>query len=213
MNFKESFHKWYYTSEVWKQTKYMGVSCQKCPFDLWNYQEIIYDYNIGLVVEFGVLHGGATKYFSDLMANISSDYAVVGFDINLDNVNPEILIRDNVQLYLQDTGSKDIQKILKDVKSKYNYPTLYILDSDHSMLHVYNELINIKNILKNGDYVVVEDTNLNGNPVLENFGKGPMEAIELFKKISLKFYSQMKKGIISLVLLLPQMLFLKHNHQ
>ena len=180
MNFKEEFHKWFYSSEIWKKTSYLGVPCQKCPFDLWNYQEIVYKYNIGLVVEFGILYGGSTKYFSHLMNSISDSFAVVGFDINLDNLYDEIYELENVEIFHQDTSSVCVEDNLVRLRSKYDFPALFVLDSDHSMDHVYKELINVKNVLRTGDYLVVEDSNLNGNPVVENFGDGPMEAIKTF---------------------------------
>lgn len=180
MNFKEEFHKWFYTSEVWKEISYLGVPCQKCPFDLWNYQEIVHDHKIGLVVEFGTLYGGATKYFSHLMRNISDSYAVLSFDITLSNLYDEIYKLNNVKVFQQDTSSVCIKENLVDFRSKRDFPALFVLDSDHRMDHVYKELINVKDVLRRGDYLIVEDSNLNGNPVVENFGKGPMEAINKF---------------------------------
>jgi cephalosporin hydroxylase len=57
---------------------------------------------------------------------------------------------------------------------------LVILDSDHSRAHVLRELELFAPRVPPGGYVVVEDSNANGNPVLPDFGPGPREAIEEF---------------------------------
>ncbi len=40
----------------------------------------------------------------------------------------------------------------------------------------------LRNVLEHGDYVVVEDSNINGHPVDPEFGEGPMEAILEYEK-------------------------------
>jgi cephalosporin hydroxylase len=53
-----------------------------------------------------------------------------------------------------------------------------ILDSDHAKQHVLAELELGRPLLRADDYVVVEDSNVNGHPVLTGWGTGPYEAIE-----------------------------------
>jgi cephalosporin hydroxylase len=57
-----------------------------------------------------------------------------------------------------------------------------ILDSDHTMEHVLAEMKLLRPVLRAGDYMIVEDSNINGHPVLPGHGPGPYEAIDAYER-------------------------------
>ena len=75
------------------------------------------------------------------------------------------------------TSDEVVSKIKEYTQDKKG---IIILDSDHSETHVLNELSIYKDFVLKDCYMVVEDTNLNGNPVHPKFGPGPYEAVKKF---------------------------------
>jgi cephalosporin hydroxylase len=64
---------------------------------------------------------------------------------------------------------------------------MVILDSDHTYDHVSAEIDRYSPLVTLGQFLIVEDTMLNGHPVHDDFGPGPMEAVETFLQASNEF--------------------------
>jgi cephalosporin hydroxylase len=80
-------------------------------------------------------------------------------------------------------GSSTDPSIVKAIGEKTaGKKVVVILDSLHTKEHVYDELKLYAPMVSVGSYLIAQDTNINGHPVLEGFGPGPMEAVEQFLK-------------------------------
>ena len=81
----QQFHKLYYDSSnfgrTFAQTHWMDVPVRKNPFDLWNYQEMIFTLKPDLIIETGTLMGGSALYFASL-CDLFGKGAVVTIDID-----------------------------------------------------------------------------------------------------------------------------------
>lgn len=173
----EKFHQLYfYTPDrTWRNTYWLGVPTQKCPLDLWVYQEMLHELRPDLIVETGTAHGGSALYLSSI-CDLLGTGTVVTIDVA---PNPNRPSHPRLT-YL--TGSSTAPEIVAQVREMARGPSmiLVILDSDHRKHHVLAELRAYADLVTPGSYVVVEDSNNNGHPVERDSGPGPMEALEEF---------------------------------
>ncbi len=179
---RREFHKLYYGSGVWTRTTWMGIKTLKCPLDLWAYQEIVSTVKPDVIVETGTAYGGSALFLASVM-DVLGKGSIISVDINAQRNQP---VHPRIQ-YL--AGSSTDPVIVERVrKAVGNSETvLVILDSDHKKDHVAKELQAYAPMVTAGSYLIVEDTNLNGNPVAPNFGEGPGEAVQAFLKSHKEF--------------------------
>jgi cephalosporin hydroxylase len=170
----DQFHRRYYDAEAdtWKNTKWMGVGTQKCPLDLWIYQEILREIRPGLIIETGTFSGGSALYLAHIC-----DLLGTGRIVSID-LDPQSDLPSHERITYLRGSSIDPQIV--DAVPKDPKPVMVILDSDHSAPHVLSELRLYSPFVSIGSYLIVEDTNINGHPALDDFGPGPMEALEEF---------------------------------
>jgi cephalosporin hydroxylase len=162
---------------------WFGYLVLKCPLDLWTYQELLVRTRPDFVVETGTWAGGSALFLAMILDHLGHG-SVISVDIEEKPDRPQ----HSRITYI--TGSSVDKSIVAQVRATVgDRRAMVILDSDHRMNHVYEEMIAYSPLVQKGDYLIVEDTNVNGNPVFPEYGPGPMEAVE-------KFLSQDKEFVI-----------------
>jgi cephalosporin hydroxylase len=173
------YHKWSYNNAdlTWQGVRWLGIQILKTPWDLWSYQQIICETRPDILIETGTFYGGSALYFASIFELLNH-----GRVITIDIEHRQIMSQHDRITYL--LGSSTSEKIIESIKEniKPGENVMVVLDSDHQKDHVLNELRLYSKFVTPGDYLVVEDTNINGHPVCDDFGPGPMEALEEFMK-------------------------------
>jgi cephalosporin hydroxylase len=177
----EEYHKWYYNTFVWQKTSWMGVTTWKSVSDMWNYQEILTELKPSLVIEFGSNQGGSALFFASAMRQLGNPFKV--FSVDIDHKPLAAAARRDPDILFMESSSTDpsVAEQIQRLKEEYPGPIFAILDSDHTKDHVLGEMKLLRPLLKTGDYLVVEDSTVNGHPVLPGWGPGPYEAIEAYE--------------------------------
>lgn len=174
----EAYVRWFHDGNVWKGMTWHGIRTLKLPSDIWNYQEIIFERRIEHVIETGTRHGGSAVFFAETLAARRAAGPVVSIDIDANS--RQIKGCQGVHFLIGDSGSPAIVNNALELLPLSCGPLFLILDSDHSRDHVLRELRAWVPRLRAGDYLVIEDTIVNGHPVRPEHGPGPWEAIEQY---------------------------------
>lgn len=174
-----AYLKWYHEANVWKQVSYRGVRTLKLPSDMWNYQEILFAHDIDWVIETGSRHGGSALFFADLLRNAGRPGKVFSIDYSPD-LDPRAAHDERVEFLTGDSADPAIVARVMAALPADRRGVFLILDSDHAAAHVKRELDAWVPRLRRGDYLLVEDTVVNGHPVRPNHGPGPLEAVRQY---------------------------------
>jgi len=172
-----AFHKAFYASrQTHGMTYYEGVPLLKSPMDLWVYQEILWDLRPTLLIETGTAYGGSALYYARQFDRIG-DGRVLSIDLDPAEklpVHPRLMFATGM-------SSTDPRMTAAVTQAAATHPRVMVsLDSDHSKAHVLAELDAYAPLVSVGQFLVVEDTNINGRPVEVDWqgGPGPGPAVD-----------------------------------
>lgn len=176
----DRFHQLFYASGIWGSTEWLGVPTAQNPNDAWIHQEIIARVKPDIIIEAGTQYGGSAALWATILQQVNPEGRVITIDIK-DQVSAAKnlqIVRDKVEFLVG--SSVDPAIVAAVTKRVHGKKVLVILDSDHSKNHVLAEMKAYAPLVSKDSYLIVQDTNINGHPVLEKFGPGPMEAVNEF---------------------------------
>lgn len=167
------YRRWHEGSDT-INLSWFGYSTLKCPMDLWMYQELLVRTRPDFVLEAGTHLGGSALFMAMILDQIGHG-RLLTIDIA---PHPDRPSHPRIEYVLGSSTDPAILQYVKDTVAGQR--AMVILDSDHSEEHVYAEMTAYSPLVQVGDYLIVEDTNINGHPALPTFGPGPMEAVNRF---------------------------------
>jgi cephalosporin hydroxylase len=178
----DQFHALWYSSEAPAQVRWQGHPILKSPFDLWTYQEIITSSRPDVIIETGTHRGGSALFFAHIaeLARHPMDVITIDFNPKLDYDPAPHRITSVRGISTADATFQRVRALLAERAGTPAPTVMVILDSDHSKQNVLAELALYSNLVTPGQWLVVEDTNVNGHPVLPQHGDGPYEAVTEF---------------------------------
>lgn len=176
------FHQiWYDSRETWARNRWLGLQALQNPMDVWITQEIIAEIKPDYFVECGAWEGGSAAIWAMVLNQVNSRGKVISIDIEdrMAQARKLPIVKSHVEFMIgYSTEAKVVDTIAKRVQGK---KVVVLLDSDHSKGNVSKELKAYAPLVSVGSYIIVQDSNVNGHPVMPNFGEGgPWEAVADF---------------------------------
>jgi len=160
--------------------RWLGVIALQNPPDAWIHQEIITEVKPDYIIETGTYTGGSAALWAMVLREVNPAGRVITIDIEDQFKEAKALpvFKERVDFLLgSSTDPKVVAEVEKRVKGKR---VLVTLDSLHTKDHVLAEIKAYGPLVSVGSYLIVQDTNFNGHPVVKHFGPGPFEAVEEF---------------------------------
>lgn len=169
------FHEAYWKSGAYEH-KWLGRTGWSCPLDLFVMQEIIVERRPDLIIETGTHEGGSALFLATVC-----DALDCGSVLTVDVACPSMPINHRRVAFYQ--GSSVAPSTIDHVRRvSEGLRTMVVLDSLHDEAYVTRELDLYAPLVTPGQYLVVQDTN-----VEDNNGTGPATAVQAFLRRHLEF--------------------------
>jgi len=162
------FHQLFHASPyTWAVATWRGRVLQKAPTDMVVLQELIYATQPDLIIETGTCDGGGALFYADMLRLMTERGGRV---ITVDSAAPRPMTPDPLVSYLcgSSTDPDVVARVREEAATAQR--VMVVLDSDHRADHVLRELNLYAPLVSPGQWMIVEDTNLNHEVPLSTDG-------------------------------------------
>ncbi len=174
---KAAFHRLYHQrgESTYNSTYWLGAQAQKCPLDMWSFQEILYETKPDVLVEMGTFKGGSAYFFASIF-DLLKHGRVVTVDIE-DFKGKPAARKDHLPARLLDLG-----EIVAKVRSSIapGERVMVVLDSDHHRDHVLKSCGSTAGWCPRAAIWLSRTPTSTGTPSCPNSARAPWEAVEEF---------------------------------
>jgi cephalosporin hydroxylase len=160
-------------SGAWKQGSWLGQPVHKLPTDLMAYQELLSRVRPDWIVETGT-HNGGRAFFLASICDLLDHGRVVSVDTKTSDRRPA---HERITYVTGQPIDDDVAAQVKAIVGPAPHG-LVILGSRRAKVRTLLEFGQYESLVREGSYVVIEETMVNGRPVQPGFGPGPGEAVE-----------------------------------
>jgi cephalosporin hydroxylase len=121
-------------------------------------------------------------FFATIMRQLGHPFRILSVDVDQETIREPARHDPNIELLASSSTEPKVAERIRQLRVEYPGPVFAILDSLHTAEHVLAEMKLLRPLLTAGDYLIVEDSNINGHPVLPGWGPGPYEALEAYER-------------------------------
>lgn len=191
MEFINEYHKLYEGARIWEKNSWLGEPAWKLPMDMMVIQELIYKLEPDYIIETGTGFGGSALFYASIM-ELMGHGEVITCDIEKRHIleaHPLTKVTKRINFIEGSSVSLDVIDQVAKIAGRTT-DNIVLLDSNHRVDHVCQELGIYEHFVGPDYYIIVEDSHAGkkGHPIeWEWDNDGPYEAIEFFLKVSKDF--------------------------
>jgi len=126
---------------------------------------------------------------------------ILTVDTDRARIDSQVFEEDAIEVLTAPSASGSMRERVKALRNEFPGPMFVIHDPDHDQANVTLELQMVAPLLKNGDFVIVEDANLGRHPEVHehedphgtpslNYRDGPHDAIVIFMAMNRRFFER-----------------------